>query len=510
MVTGAMADNTAIIEREPYTLEELDQEISRRSHLDFMQRLWRRRDPFVIGYHTKKICSEIDRAIEKYESGESVFLIITVPFRHGKSDIISRYFPPHYLGQYPDNEIILTTYGQDLANDFSRFARDLIRTPEYQELYPGIALRQDAESVHHWQINGYAGGLNAAGLGGTITGRGYHLGIIDDYHKNRQEAESQTVRDRNWLSFTDDMLTRRAPISITIILATPWHTDDIIGRIERDMNINPNFPRFERITIPAFDDDYPEGVLFPERFPRIWYITQRATLGTYGTAALLQCSPTKKTGDILKIEDIKIVEPDDVPKGLRFGRAWDLASTEKQLTKDDPDYTVGLKGAIFWEKPDGINIPMREWIPHIWITQFIRGRWEAPERDKRIKQAALSDGPGCVIGTESVAGYKDTYTRLARVLKGIRSVRKITPPADLLIRVNDLEPIFEAGNVHLVRGEWNNDFIGECADFPSAAHDDIVAALVTLYEMLLTNRAQIGEQKSKGKPITAGMRNRDF
>ena len=505
--------STAIIEpQSPYSLEEIQRELARRSHLRFMQHTWQKREPFIVGRHTEAVCYEIDKAIERYESGESVFLIITIPFRHGKSEIISKYLPAHFLGLFPEDEILLTTYGQDLANDFSRFARDLLRAPEYQELFPGIELRSDAEAVHHWQISNASGGLNAAGLGGTLTGRGYHLGIVDDYHKKREEAESQARRDRNWDSFKDDFMTRRAPISITIILATPWHVDDIIGRIERDMKTTPDFPRFNRITIPAFSDAYPEGILFPERFPAAWYRTQKATLGTYGTASLLQCNPTKRTGDILKTDKIDIViDPAAIPPGLRLGRAWDLASSVKELTKQDPDFTVGLKGGIAWEKPEDETVAAHEWIPHLWITHIIRGQWEAPERDRIIKQTALIDGAAVPVGTESVGGFKDTYTRVKAVLARIRTVEKITPPADLLIRVNPLEPIFEAGNVHLIYDpKWNQEFIDECSDFPSGAHDDIIAALVTLWEMLFSLRVKIGKQETKKKPITAGMRTREF
>ena len=65
---------------------------------------------------------------KKYRKGESTFLLITVPFRHGKSDIVSRYLPPHFLGEFPEDEIMLVTYAAGLAEGFNRFARGLVRT----------------------------------------------------------------------------------------------------------------------------------------------------------------------------------------------------------------------------------------------------------------------------------------------------------------------------------------------------------------------------------------------
>jgi predicted phage terminase large subunit-like protein len=114
----------------------------------------------------------------------------------------------------------------------------------------------------------------------------------------------------------------------------------------------------------------------------------------------------------------------------------------------------------------------------------VRGRWAAPERDRRIEQIAMADGPAVRVGTESVAGYKDTHARIAEVLMGKRVVEKVTPPGDLLIRVAPLEPIFEAGHVHLLRGDWNQIFLSEGTEYPRGAHDDQVAAMVTGYEMI--------------------------
>lgn len=489
---------------------DVDAEFARRRHLRFMQYCWQKETEFIIGRHTEAVCAEIDRAIDRYRKGESSFLLIKVPFRHGKSDIISRYFPPHFLGLFPDDEVLLCTYSAELSNDFSRFARALMRSPEYEQLFPGIELSRESSAVQHWELEApHIGAFNAVGVGGSMTGRGYACGIVDDYHKNRQEAESSTVRDRVWDSFTNDFLTRRAPVSITIVLATPWHVDDLIGRAERRMKEDPDFPQFTVVSFPAMGDEYESGFLFPERFPPSWYRGQAAALGTYGTASLLQVNPVARAGNILKTDRVQIHDAADIPLGLRWARPWDLASTEKQLVKDDPDYTVGALMAVEWRMPPD-DADVGELIPHIWIRDVVRGRWAAPERDRFIKQTAMVDGAGVLVGTESVAGYKDTYERMADVLKGLRIVQKVTPPGDLLIRVNPLEPIFEAGHVHLVRGDWNRDFLQEVAEYNSGAHDDQVAALVTGWEMIGTAPSSLGKQRSRKRPVTAGLKQERF
>jgi predicted phage terminase large subunit-like protein len=461
-------------------------ERARRHHLNFMRAAWQKPgEPLIVGRHTSAICERIDQAIERYRHGESSFLILMVPFRHGKSDMVSRYLPPKFLGEFPDAEVLLATYGADLAGDLSRFARRIMDSPEYAGIFSGVAVARDSSAVDRWGIEGRTGGMVAAGLGGAITGRGYALGIVDDYLKNRADAESRLMRDRIWDSFTNDFLTRRAPVSITIVLATPWHVDDLIGRVQKIMGEDPAFPRFELLRFPAFDESYPGGVLFLERFSREWYDQQRASLGSYGTASLMQCDPVQHHGNLLKISRVQII--DSAPEGLTWVRFWDPASTMKTVMKPDPDYTVGGKCAIRMIKnAEGSTVPQ------LIVADVRRGRWEAPERDRIIVQTAKIDGPGVHIGVEAAGGYKDTYTRIVEVLKGTSRVDAVYPATDKLVRASPLEPIFEAGNVLLVRGEWNQEYLDECAEFPSGAHDDQVDMTSGAYAMLMTRRPSWG------------------
>jgi predicted phage terminase large subunit-like protein len=459
------------------TLDELNQEMARRHHLDFITYTWTRGEPYVVGRHTRAICDRIDRAIADYRAGRSTFIVVNVPFRHGKSEILSRHLPPHFLGLFPDQHVLLATYSAELAGDHSRDARRIMRSEQYQQVFPGVSVADDSSAADRWGIQGKAGGMFAVGFGGSMTGRGYACGLVDDFLKSREEAESALNRERVWQSFTNDFLTRRAPVSITFVLNTRWHQDDLVGRIQKAMSADPTFPRFEVITFPASSDGTfaPDTLLFPERFPAEWYAQQRAALGTYGTASLLQQNPIPRGGNLLKTGKIQIHNSmDEFPADLRYGRAWDLASTVKETLKADPDFTVGLKGAI--QDVQGV--------PHIWIADVVRGQWEAPERDRRIVLAAQLDGGGVRVGTESVAGYKDTFTRLQQVLAGVATVQAIVPAGDKMVRASPLEPIFEAGNVHLLRAPWTADFLAELEAFPSGNHDDQVDALTGLWIML--------------------------
>ena len=287
-----------------YSAEDIKQALARKKHIRFIQYCWQKpSEPYTIGLHTRIICSLIDEAMEKFRKGESTFLCIKVPFRHGKSEILSKNLPPHFLGEFPDCDVMSVTYAMSLAEGFSRYGRDLISTSEkYQELYPDIEIAKNHGGVHSWGIEGHAGVFTASGLSSGITGKGYHLGILDDYCASRADAESEGMRNSMWEHFTNDFFTRRAPTSITVVLATPWHVDDIIGRIQQrtdpdNENYDPEFPQFKFVTLPAMNGEAVEKVrekgkdgkyklvekkikydfLFPERFSPEWYRQQFAS-----------------------------------------------------------------------------------------------------------------------------------------------------------------------------------------------------------------------------------------
>ena len=448
---------------------------AQKHHLNFIKYVWNNpSEEYVIGFHTKKICAVIDEAIELYDQGISSFLIVTVPYRHGKSEIISRKLPSHFLGLYPDGKVLLSGHTASLVEGMSRNARDLIKTELYQELFPGVSVNYVSSSVRNWRIHNRQGECFAGALLSSISGQGYHLGILDDFCGSREDAESQGARDKMWEGFTDNFMARRAPVSITIILATRWHTDDIIGRIEKEMKTNPAFPRFQIIQIPAFSDEYPSGVLFPERFPVSWYEEQRATLGSYGTASLLQCNPVIKGGNFLNVDNIQLHKSVDEYPYIQYYRVWDLAHTAAERTKSDPDYTSGTL----------LGIEKKGSIAHLWIMDVNRFRLDAPSRDTRIVAITESDGPHIGIAVENTVDAKDAVGTLQKILEGKKSVTPIEISSDKIIRAYPLEAIFKAGNVHVLENvPWLHEWIAEIAAFPSGKHDDQVDNLSAGYQL---------------------------
>lgn len=451
---------------------------ARKSLLEFIRFVWWKPTPFLIGRHTRAICAAIDEAITRFLAGQSSFLDIACPFRHGKSDIVSRALPAYFLGRcaavHPD--IIMSGYGADLVEGFSKDTKAIIRSDAYGRLFPEIRLAQGSDTIGKWRVEGSTGEVNAVGLGGGITGKGGHLIIVDDYCKSRAEAVSETYRTKTWEAFQNDLMTRRAPVSIVIVLATPWHVDGLQNRIRKAEKEDPDFPRFRRIKFPARGED--GTFLFPERFPDTWYREQYATLGKLA-AGLLDCDPVLEGGNRFDVSRVKFHDSlSDFPV-TRYVRAWDLASSAKERDKDDPDSTVG----------ELITVTKENGVPHLWVKDVVSCQAEAPRRDALIQATARADGPPVPQHVEAFGGYKDAYTTLKSILSGISVVRPSRLPGDKSAKLAPLEPLFDAGNVHLLRAPWNTPFLRQFSEFPDGTHDDFCDPVAIAYHELTAVRS---------------------
>lgn len=269
--------------------------------LAFLQYVWWMPSQLHIGRHTRELCARLTRAVEDFRAGKDTYLIVNMPFRHGKSDLVSRALPAYFLGRCRDMQpnVIMSGYGSSLVKGFSSNVQNIVESEAYGRLFPGMKIDPEKNATDEWRIKDSVSSVYAQGLGGSITGKGGNLIIIDDYCKNAEEAESQTTRDKTWESFKTDLCTRtNAPAHIIIVCATRWHVDDLVGRIYEEMKKNPDYPRYESLIYPAHKDG-PDGwkTLFPEHYRDSWYDAQRAMLGAYSAAALLDCAPVS---DVMK------------------------------------------------------------------------------------------------------------------------------------------------------------------------------------------------------------------
>ncbi len=466
-------------------LQELALRRARADFLSFCRFVWPGPGPFLVAPHIEDITARLTRAVESYKKGEPTYLRIHVPPRHGKSLTCSVMFPAFFVGVCHSMQpsVILSGYGAQLVQSMSQDCKRIMESPQYQLLFPGIKPAHGSDSVERWQVEGSRGRVLAQGLQGALTGHAGDLIICDDAVKSASEARSRTYRDSTWDAFTANLMTRsNGPGTIVLYIATPWHVDDIGGRIAKHSASDDTFPKFEMFKYPARNAD--GSFLWEERFGKQYYNEQYALLGALAPA-LLDCDPQPMGAGRFNPENIVWHDTLDGWPSMREVRGWDLASSTAQRSGSDPDSTVGVR----------MGVAARDGVPHVYIRSIVVMQAEAPERNAKIIQIARDDTGAVAQKVEAFGAYKDAYTELAAALKGVASVTPSRLPGDKSAKAAPLEPVFAAGNVHIYRQgvspEARRALIDQLSSFPNGSHDDIVDALAVAYGACSTKTSTV-------------------
>lgn len=398
-------------------------------------------------------------------------LIISVPPRHGKSELASVHTPIWMLERWPQKKIILSSYGADLSTDFSVRVRDTFTDPE-MEPYLNTRLKRDSRGASKF-VTTENGAMYAIGIGGAITGRGGNVFLLDDYIKNNIDAFSESQRETAWNWLISTAFSRREPGCTFIIIATRWHRDDIIGRLLTEF---PN--KFDYIRLPATaEEEDPLGrevgeALWPERYNEDDLQEIQDLAGNYWWKAMYQQDPPPSMNAAELGKLIHVIRPEEVPhpSQLKIVRAWDLAGTE-----GGGDYTAGPK--LAWHKQTGA------W----YILDMRRKQHSAGKVEQLVQGTAHNDGVDVPIMIEQEPGsagkhVADRYRR--EVLAGF-SVEFEHPTGPLEARATPFLGVIESGKVHMVAGDWNEKLIEEIESFPDGKHDDQIAALSLAYKKIV-------------------------
>lgn len=424
----------------------------------------------------------LDRAIMRAITTPDSRTIVTYPPRHGKSEYISKHTPAWFLGRNPEKRVLLCSYESDFAGSWGRRARQLI--DEHGADYFGVEVSKDSSATNRWELARHGGGMQTAGIGGPITGKGADLMVIDDYCKNYEQAHSRTWRDATWEWWTSTAYTRLEPGSAAIVVATRWHYDDLIGRILEHQEKTGE--RWELINFPALAEDgdplgrEPGEALWPERYSAERLQVIRRTLGEYQWNSLYQQRPAPREGGMFKRDWFRVIERDQIPSELwqkgNAVRFWDCAATH-----EGGDYSVGVLMAHF----EGLY----------YVLDVCRGQWSTHERKQQQQKACSSDSgrhrnyrtwqerePGSS-GKDAEAIFLSEFAQYgagSAPASGSKEVRAMDWAAEC-----------EAGNVVMVEGHWNREFVDEHCAFPHGANDDQVDASAGSYTKLRRRRSLV-------------------
>jgi len=423
----------------------------------------------------------LNQALVKAALTPNERLIVSIPPRHGKSTMISRLLPAWYLSIRPDHRVLLASYQADFAAQWGRAVRDIIEAePEL-----GITVRADSSAANRWDLEGHEGGMQTAGVGGAITGKGADLMLIDDPVKNDEQANSETFREKTWDWWQGTALNRQQPDASYIVVMTRWHEDDLAGRLIAHGQETGD--TWRQITLPALaEEDDVLGrelgaPLWPEQYDAEALGRLERGMGSHWWAALYQQRPQPAGGTLFKRKNFRqwTEETEEVPgkRGAMIPMDFYVLDSptgkRKVLVKDCWRFATVDVAASMKETADYTVVSCWAATPHgdLLLLDVYRGRYEGPDQVPLLRQAHDRYNLG-YLGVESVA-YQLTLIQGAQ--RAGLPIRPLKADKDKLSRALSAASLYEAGAIyHPVSAHWLGEWESELLMFPNGAHDDQV------------------------------------
>jgi predicted phage terminase large subunit-like protein len=430
-------------------------ENGQKSFLAFVKAMW---PGFIHGRHHAVMANKF----EEIAAGKLKRLIINMPPRHTKSEFASYLLPAWFLGKYPGKKIIQSSNTAELAVGFGRKVRNLVDSEVYAKVFPNVALRHDSKAAGRWSTN-EDGEYFAIGVGGTVTGKGADLLIIDDPHSEQEAAlaaNDPSIYDKVYEWFTSGPRQRLQPGGSIVVVMTRWGKRDLTGQVlkaaaQRDGD------DWEVVEFPAIlPSDKP---LWPEFWSYEELSALRNELPNSKWQAQYQQNPTSESAAIIKRDWWKIWEEEDPPHCSYTLMAWDTAFEKSSRA----DYSAMTLWGVF-EHPDDNGT----YQTNIILLNAFRDRMEFPELKKKAIEHYRDWEPDSVIIEKKASGAPLIYEMRAMGIP----VQEFTPVRgnDKISRVNAISDLFASGRVWAPPSRWAEEVIDEVASFPSGEHDDYV------------------------------------
>ena len=456
-------------------------------------------------------------------AGDLRFVIINAPPQHGKSTSTSEILPAYWLARRPNDPVIITSYNSDLATAKSRKARGIVKSEAYKNLFgehatqdiAPVEIAPDSRAVDEWRlIAPHRAGVRATGVDGGITGNPAMLGIIDDPLKGIAEAQSATVRESLWEWYRTVFRTRINEGGCIVIIMTRWHPEDLVGKLLAQGDIE-HADKFKVFRFPAIAETQsvrdqnnkflrlpmgepdplgraPGEPLAPHRFSLQSLIALQATIGPAFWGSLYDGVPRLREGNWIKRDWFTIIDPALVPRGGKLVRYWDKAASEDK--KD-----AATAGVLMLKAPDD----------KYYILHTVREWKNSGEREQVILQTAHSDAGKfgskravqVVVEQEPGSGGKHSaQITISALSKEGFPVKRDLPSGDKDLRLDPFAAQAQIGNVFLVRGAWNEDWIDEITSIPNGQWRDQSDATSGAFNILTETGKTSSKTKTTGLP----------
>ena len=443
--------------------------------------------------HLNYISDRLANAVRDVERGQNRMLVVEMPPRAGKSTLVSYYSPFWMLRRHPEWKFMMTSYDGGLTHEWAKNIRTLIE--ERPDM--GIALRKDGGAGGRWSTM-EGGGMYATATGGSLTGRGARVFIIDDPVKDFVEAHSLRKRENLWNWWLSVAQTRLEQPYLVLVVMTRWHEDDFIGRIlSKDHEGNP--ADWERIRLPAIAEDDNDAIGRMRGEPLLTPLHEetpaeavtrwnrvREEVGSYVFAGLYQQRPAPQKGSIFDVGWWKFWTwvPDNATGD---GRVVYVDPEQFQGTWID-SWDTAFKGG------EGADwVVGQRWVRHQanrYLVHQVRGRWSFTETIAQMEKMALADSPfGQKVHQRLIEEAANGAAIIDTLKDKVSGMKPIRPKSSKESRARAITPEVESGNVYLpFPGDpgngWVQDLLSELRNFPHDVHDDQVDALTQALSFL--------------------------
>lgn len=396
--------------------------------------------------------------LEAVERGDIKRLMVCMPPGSAKSSYASVVFPAWAIGRNPKLQIIAASHTAELAEKFGRRVRNLVSSPEYQRIFGGTAeLSDDSQAAGRWAMK-QGGEYYAVGVGGNVTGTRADVCVIDDPVRSREDADSQTVRDKTWEWYKADLFTRLKPGGRIVLIMTRWHEDDLAGRLLADAREGGE--QWELLSLPMIaEEGDPMGREPGEQLWKEWFtpeMIEQAKRDRRNWSALYQQRPTPDSGNILRPSWWQLW-----PKGRKLPKcdhvfvSWDTAySTQDSKNSAHSAYSIW---GVFWDE--------QEQRYSLMLIGAKSGQWDYPELRKQLIELDKEHAPDLHL-IEKKASGQSLIQDMRRI--GI-PVRGYQPDRDKVSRAYAVQAMLESGQIWRPQKQWAEEFMAHLAAFPNGA-----------------------------------------
>ena len=453
-------------------------EMARRWYADYL--------PLVHGKNWKQtrmaryLATEVQNFIEDETGNAYDILVIQTPPQHGKSMTLTESLPSWVMGRFPEWRIILGSYNDESAERFAR--RNKEKVVAFGKTLFGLEMGKISRATE-FELDGHLGRLISRGIMSGVTGNPANLMIIDDPIKNRSESDSPTYRRKLWDEWQNSFKTRLAAHAKVIVIATPWHEDDMMANLlKTEDNI-----RLIRLPVEAEEND-PLGrqigeALCPELGKDDKWLEQFKTSyqasaegGQRAWSALYQCNPRVEGGNLVRREWWRYYTENELPY-----LGTEVISVDAAFKDADNNDYVAI---TVWGKSNNdyyLRYCLNRHLDFVGTLDAIR------------QVRSLYPNARTVLVEDKANG-----SAIINVLQKEMFCVPVNPKGGKVARVNAVSAAIESGHVYIpASAPWIGEYLDQWTAFPAGAHDDMVDSSSQALSYLLYSNGTASTNLSK-------------